>query len=427
MYNMNRGGRRQSQRIKKHEDKIPASIIGEFCPLEDMALDQYLDESKLISISQTQPITSTPMQNELMCTKCNEKDIATAKLKKKHENETEKLKKNHISKMKELQDKLDERERENVKLREQLLIKSESEEIREENKSVANKETNKQKEADENKREHTNGEQNAGNQKSDTKTYDKVETDSDNEDNFEDGEEERVKTIVQSCETKNIKIIKNKFEVCKDRSKCDNETVEVGLQCKKLHLEKEEHEKLMEDANKVKENELNIKKQKAETQYCKHHLQNRCMFQNSCWKKHVSTRDYMKTIRCKFYEEGRCRKGSNCEYKHLINTICRYFMEGTCKRGDMCTFRHIDENKIPSFLLNETIHRNKKENNPSPKENKERKTPTSDECIMEQNFQEDKRGLDQTTAVAVTQLTKTVEILQRQMEIMMENVLRERV
>ena len=108
-----------------------------------------------------------------------------------------------------------------------------------------------------------------------------------------------------------------------------------------------------------------------------------------------------------------------------MNTICRYFMEGTCNRGDMCTFRHIDENKIPSFLLNEAIHRNKKENKPSPKENKERKTPTSDECIMEQNFQEDKRGLDQTTAVAVTQLTKTVEIMQRQMEIIMEKFLGE--
>ena len=160
---MIRGSRRQSERkserIKKHEDKKHASVIGEFCPLEDMALDQYLDDTKIISISQTQPITSTPMQNELMCTKCNEKDIATAKLKKKHDVETEKLKKNHISQMKELQDKLDERERENVKLREQLLIKSESEEIREENESVEKKETKKQKEADENKREHTNGEQ----------------------------------------------------------------------------------------------------------------------------------------------------------------------------------------------------------------------------------------------------------------------------
>ena len=327
----NKGGSRQSVRNMKSKSKTPVGVIGEICPLEEMsdsqhlAIKQILDDTRMIRLSQSQPITSTPIQNELMCTKCKKKDIATAKLKKKHIDELEKLKNSHISDKEELQNKLDESKREIVKLREQLLMKTDSNETKVEKLSESNEVINIQKETDENKREHTNGE--------DTKNDSEIETESDIKDDSEDGEEESGITRIESCQTKNIKIIENKFEVCKDRSKCDNETVEVGLQCKKLHLGSEEHEKLKEDANKLKENEINIKKQKAMTQYCKHHLQNRCMFQNSCWKKHVSPRDYKKTIRCRYYEVGRCQKGSYCEYKHMSNTLCRYYAEDTCTRG----------------------------------------------------------------------------------------------
>ena len=85
----------------------------------------------------------------------------------------------------------------------------------------------------------------------------------------------------------------------------------------------------------------------------------------------------------------------------------------------MCTFRHIKE----KYLTNPTP--NMKENKPISKENKERKASTSDESKMEQNFLNDKRGLDQTTAVVVTQLSKSLEKLQTQMEILMEKFLGE--
>ena len=414
----NKEGRRQSLRNTKTKNKTPLGEIGETCPLEEMndsqilAIKQILDDTRMIHQSQSQLITSTPIQNESKCTKCKRKDITTAKLKKKHIDELENLKNSHITDLEELQNKLDESNRENVKLREQLLMKTESNEIEAEKLSETSetKEViNKQEKTNENKREHTNGE--------DTKNDSEMDTESDIKDDSEDNEEERGITRVENCQTKNIKIIENKFEVCKDRNKCDNETVEVGVQCKKLHLESEEHEKLKEDANKLKENEINIKKQKAMTQYCKHHLQNRCMFQNSCWKKHVSPREYKKTIRCRFYEEGGCRKGSYCEYKHMSNTLCRYYAEGTCARGEMCTYRHMKEKD----LKNPTP--NMKENKPISKENKERKASTSDESKMEQNFLNDKRGVDQMTMI--TQLAKSLETIQTQIEILMEKSLGE--
>ena len=131
----------------------------------------------------------------------------------------------------------------------------------------------------------------------------------------------------------------------------------------------------------------------------------------------VSPREYKKTIRCRFYEEGGCRKGSYCEYKHMSNTLCRYYAEGTCARGEMCTYRHMKEKD----LKNPTP--NMKENKPISKENKERKASTSDESKMEQNFLNDKRGVDQMTMI--TQLAKSLETIQTQIEILMEKSLGE--
>ena len=104
----------------------------------------------------------------------------------------------------------------------------------------------------------------------------------------------------------------------------------------------------------------------------------------------------------------------------MSTTLCRYYAEDTCTRGEMCTYRHIKEED----LKNPTP--NMKENKPITKENKERKAPTSDESKMEQNFQNDKRGLDQTTTVVVTQFAKSLEKLETQMEILMENFLQQR-
>ena len=160
-----KGGRRQSVRTMKSKNKTPIGVIGEICPLEEMsdsqhlAIQQILDDTRMICLSQSQPITSTPIQNEPMCTKCNKKDIATAKLKKKHNDELERLKASHISDKKELQNKLDESKRENVKLREQLFMKTDSNETKVENVSEPKEVINKQKETDENKREHTNEEE----------------------------------------------------------------------------------------------------------------------------------------------------------------------------------------------------------------------------------------------------------------------------
>ena len=175
----------------------------------------------------------------------------------------------------------------------------------------------------------------------------------------------------------------------------------------------------MEERNKITENERNIKREKAKKQYCKHHIYNTCTFKESCWKKHVSPREYMKTIRCKYHEESRCRKGRFCEFKHLINTTCRYYTEGRCMRGDMCTFRHIKEEKESALT---TTYQ--KENKPSIRENGQ-KVSTTEENQMELNFPKDKRKVDQITA-APTQLVNSEE-LQTLIETLIEKVLREKI
>ena len=50
---------------------------------------------------------------------------------------------------------------------------------------------------------------------------------------------------------------------------------------------------------------------------------------------------------CKFYQEGDCKKGNNCNFLHEMPTsnqrkrdICKFYLQGFCGKGDHCNFMH---------------------------------------------------------------------------------------
>ena len=189
--------------------------------------------------------------------------------------------------------------------------------------------------------------------------------------------------------SKDKRNIENKFEVCKDIYNCDSEIVDIGLKCGKINSEKKEQKQLVENKDKVKEHEFNIKKQIDEA---KHYLNSSCFFKCNCWKNNFSSINYRKTIGCRYYDERRCNKGIHCKYKHPNNVICRYYIKGICRNGDMCNFIHINKDQIPPLKIYK----------------KEYKAFASE---ME---------LDQTIALKIVQLVESIKSMQTQMDIVIK-------
>lgn len=52
----------------------------------------------------------------------------------------------------------------------------------------------------------------------------------------------------------------------------------------------------------------------------------------------------LKLVPCRYFKQGQCRFGSNCQYSHDLNQrgtpLCVYFLQGYCAKGSKCTFRH---------------------------------------------------------------------------------------
>ena len=46
---------------------------------------------------------------------------------------------------------------------------------------------------------------------------------------------------------------------------------------------------------------------------------------------------------CKFFQQGQCRKGTECPFKHEAkarSVVCKHWLRGLCKKGDRCEFLH---------------------------------------------------------------------------------------
>lgn len=64
-------------------------------------------------------------------------------------------------------------------------------------------------------------------------------------------------------------------------------------------------------------------------------------------KRNESFKDGKKKTPCLFFIQGRCAKGSNCEFRHegvrvnRFNHIpCQFFLQGICRKGDDCGYSH---------------------------------------------------------------------------------------
>ena len=94
--------------------------------------------------------------------------------------------------------------------------------------------------------------------------------------------------------------------------------------------------------NKAKAREQEMKK-KIGGEKCRDFMNGYCRFGNRCWRKHMTRKDFMKTIECKYYRENRCNRGSRCDYKHLQQLPCKRYSENNrCFKEDSCEFLHID-------------------------------------------------------------------------------------
>nr|XP_033807629.1 uncharacterized protein LOC117363647 [Geotrypetes seraphini] len=55
-------------------------------------------------------------------------------------------------------------------------------------------------------------------------------------------------------------------------------------------------------------------------------------------------RKKLKQEACKYYNQGKCKKGADCEYLH----VCKYYLNGNCKNGSHCKYKHDDNSDSDS-------------------------------------------------------------------------------
>ena len=108
-------------------------------------------------------------------------------------------------------------------------------------------------------------------------------------------------------------------------------------------MEKEKKEEVEENKEENKEEKEHEKEKYwyVESDYCKDYMRGSCRFDNRCRRKHITRKDYLKTIECKYYNLGNCDRGSSCDYKHMKNIECKYNNTGDCNRGLSCEFKHM--------------------------------------------------------------------------------------
>ena len=225
---------RNSEKTKESEttmeenenQKVEINSVEKDCPLESSCLLDALGDSQLETVYIEPETEKENEMSQVVCNKCESKEtvimILSAKYdevhkelksvkveKKKEQKKSEKEKDKLLEEIETLKAKLKEKENETIVLEERIIIKDEEIKMDRKNKPEINK---KQKKG------HTLGEIENG-----------LEPVSDTEEDEPENIESHRKGTIQ-C-------IKNGLELCKNKRECAKETIEVGIECKKLHIE----------------------------------------------------------------------------------------------------------------------------------------------------------------------------------------------
>ena len=126
-------------------------------------------------------------------------------------------------------------------------------------------------------------------------------------------------------------------------------------------LKKMENNYSKETNNQITNNRIIFKNKITNTTLCKFWLEGKCKKGDNCEYSHDKNREDIPECKngnrcsivgcnyrhnkirkeCQYYNAGYCHKGKNCEYSHKPKEVCINYLLGFCPNGPNCKLEHI--------------------------------------------------------------------------------------